>query len=374
MRYLLLTFICLNIFTISVNAQTIEQTALIDLLGVQIKRESQDNRLPIPKGAPDPIEYKIDGEKISPYAISTNLVTSAFITSANLNFNDATSLPRLQKQDQYQETDRPAKWLHDLINRPNGIANPMGLHKWTQPIKISTGLPMPYSPKADRLISLPYTENVEIEQRIKSIVTNFVPQLEPLVGLPISWVEDSDSDQINVRIIYTQNIHGENHDPSWQSDYKRGRVWISKPNSGPEPFFNFEHQINTKYSFTPNTLEQVEGYLIANPDNSYKFAYCYIWDGHKEELFTALVKECVLRSLGFPNPPSNAKNSFLSIWNSNDENYKSVVYEPAQNKNIPTELTDMDKILIRLLYSDYAILNDYQRATFKRIDDLIDAN
>ncbi|HIF26486.1 MAG TPA: hypothetical protein EYG18_07185 [Micavibrio sp.] len=373
MRPLLLTLICLNIFTITANAQTIEQTALVDLLGAQIKRETQDNRLPLPKGAPDPIGYKIDGEKLSPYTISTNLITSAFITSANLNFNDATSLTRLQKQDQYQETDRPAKWLHDLINRPDGIANPMGLHKWTQPIKISTGLPIPYSPQADRLISLPYTENAETEQKIKNIVTNFIPQLEPLVGLPISWAEDSDSDQINVRIIYIQNIHGENHDLSWQSDYKRGRVWISKPNSGPEPFFNFEHKINTKYSFTPSTLEQVEGYLIANPDNSYKFAYCYIWEGHNDNMFVALVKECVLRSLGFPNPPSYATNSFLSIWNSDLETHNSVNYSPAKNKGIPQKLTEMDKILIRLLYSDFSERGDYNRATFRKIDDAIDA-
>jgi len=83
---------------------------------------------------------------------------------------------------------------------------------------------------------------------------------------------------------------------------------------------------------------------------------CFIWQGHPPEMLKALVRECLLRSMGLPDATALESNGYLDLWN-DPQKY------PRRQKNpkidtisvgeyvIPKQLSEYDRYFLSLLYN-----------------------
>ena len=77
-------------------------------------------------------------------------------------------------------------------------------------------------------------------------------------------------------------------------------------------------------------------------------AVCYIWEGHPPEILRGLIRECLLRSMGFPGLPNLGYKqlSLLNSWNGNEPKPEYVDYLQK-----PFVLLERDQQFLELLYS-----------------------
>ena len=84
---------------------------------------------------------------------------------------------------------------------------------------------------------------------------------------------------------------------------------------------------------------------MPDENNNIKFAVCYIWSGHTDEMIKALASECLFRSLGLPDLFSAKGQSLLKDWNKNTDLKSS-----RSDDGIPQHPSAIDKLFVRMLY------------------------
>lgn len=100
-------------------------------------------------------------------------------------------------------------------------------------------------------------------------------------------------------------------------------------------------------------------------------AFCYIWEGHATKILRGLIRECLLRSLGFPDlayPFSGVMSEELSMlgsWNGST----GPVPRFAEYLNKPLFLTSADRFFLGLLYNPKIQAGMYYMAVRKNIDE-----
>lgn len=91
-------------------------------------------------------------------------------------------------------------------------------------------------------------------------------------------------------------------------------------------------------SFSPQNSNHIEGYIYTNSNHGIKKSECYIYAGHVEVIKRILVKQCLMRSLGFVGFVNKEIDTALSL-------------EIDEQKSYGENLTALDKYLISILYS-----------------------
>ena len=296
---------------------------------------------------------------------------------ARRNFNPQTMMPR-----EHWGASPPS--LLEYVFRKNGRPKFDSLSRWEQDISIGVGVPFSNTRAVDKAFFETVKEALPFLAAMKEHTGRNVKLLAPN--------EESADAFAKIRIIPLD------HFPI-QNKFKRifqGRQPLPFPvNRGEEKSdLNAFDKIDTleqfftdAIRFTPRTRAQVDGYYLTNKDNEIELAVCYVWMGHSDQVKRALIKECVLRSMGMPEQTIFYQRSSLSPWNKAYDPYsllpvldperakpdarimidsarvegsdvlKSPHYDeifPAKLDNksdLPTEmLTDFERVMLRLLY------------------------
>lgn len=264
-------------------------------------------------------------------------------------------------------------WLKAYWLGKEKTFNPNGLTKRASPIVISYGFPnhkeiVQLDRNSTAMISWPYnTDDSQVEQKIKSAIGVAMANMNELTGLDVSYTTPDESSFVksNLHIIYVDQLN------DWDTIYKKNNSKFSIDDRNPKYSFRpvAEGLITNKYNFTPDLNNQVDGYNIVDADNNIVSSYCYVWKHHNDAIFTSLIHECLLRSLGFPNSIDNP-SSLMGAWNSpfsdpvhKDEidhrmrafaNLKPNEISDLVNANnlsaTPSWISDSDREMISLLY------------------------
>lgn len=255
-------------------------------------------------------------------------------------------------------------WLYEYIFRDLGTPKYFALNKWQSPIRISLGYPNDLNPlrelkgkpvlstrKYPRLtndgepmhemfLSGPSLEEIpfRIRAEVSKSVLDVLPVLKEITNLPVAFIppeQETLSNRGNLRIVLFHDVS------EWETTFKKGNKvsYIQGLATG----YDFRNDIEgemltTGVHFTPNMNRQVDGFFLADKSNEIELSICYLWDGHEPQLLSALVSECLLRSLGLPDASYRATNSMLNGW-----------LQGKSNKP-PAKISDYDKFIAKLLY------------------------
>lgn len=284
------------------------------------------------------------------YSVAGALLRSAlstFILPNNSQMNRLWLPPQSQYQKEVRETFRiQYPWLFEYRYRTQGIPRYVAINKWTKPVRISFGLPndmepLPLSKGINRKEEfIQFTTSrydsfpADLWAKVENEVASLIPALQDMTGLSISFVpyeKEKAPDFSELRIVL---VHGSK---SWHTPFKHGEV-ASPSNSFVMALYRGFQQ--TAVTFTPDMPYQVEGYIFPNAKNEIGMAICFISDEHEESLVKALVRECMVRSMGLP--ANSAGFGITGPWN----NPKSKLELRLKN----SQITIWEKYLLKLLY------------------------
>lgn len=164
-----------------------------------------------------------------------------------------------------------------------------------------------------------------------------VPAIKEATALDIKFIpheEENINNLANVRVVIVR------HDAFGESKYKnKSGVKIG---SNRYPIEMIEDAL-PYVAFTPNVDTQLSGYFVQNIKGEIQFAVCKIMEDHPKEIIQKLVRECLIRSLGFPSV-TIATPSILSNWNNPIWKKKDV------SSNADGSISDVDMYFIKSLY------------------------
>lgn len=315
--------------------------------------------------------------------------------------NTAVSDESLNSKLSKHITEEAYPWAYPHINPEKGYPQPLSINKWMQPIKVSFGMPYNFRPFVSPIIDgKPATEyetwpwlgkkwigpkRFYFSQRNKKMrayetykiaeneTKSVVEQLSLILPVPINYLameEETPENYGNLRInlfnlddlkeatalsskefdvidIYKKKIKITNRRVSFPALYPVTEIVPSR----------FEKNLKAMHFFTRDKERQVYGYFLSKPANEIDFAVCHIWEGHEPKIIKGLVRECIIRSLGFMDPinlkrvlktvPENHR-SLLFLWGRKDGHDYLDSYSEYFESDF--YLTDMDRILIKTLY------------------------
>jgi len=227
------------------------------------------------------------------------------------------------------------------------------------------------------------------QQIVEQEVNAALPGMRNATGLPVSYVphaQETADNLANVRIVLEDFGYNEKSAviPSGMNVEFLGSPVMKRP-----PGFSVawnsifyrdavEPALTTAVRFTPYTgvrpeefvqgrdnTRQVDGYLLPNSDNSIGMSFCFIYVPTNERL-PALVRECLIRSLGLPNAPQLVPKMILGLWNGDiPEQLRRIILglnnPPADVKEqlvSTTEwgpssppITEFDSFIVKTLYN-----------------------
>lgn len=299
---------------------------------------------------------------------------------------------RLISPEDLYVTNSSYPWLYPHLVPEKGLPKPLAVDKWTQPIKITFGMPNDLEPfeeitkegKKPHSISgkngfyrtkegewngVYYALNDLIADIkgykafpvVESEIKGFSEVVAPVIGLPVSYLspdEETKENYGNIRINLFKDDTlaavkwGKGLHPGLFKRENRPKpsfttAWSGVGQPRPYDFPELERLLNTRTSFN-NSLHHVEGYFLSNENNEIQMAVCYIWEGHQPDVLRGLIRECLLRSLGFPGVTNrhSEHGSLLKGWNGSTPWPEYVDYLQK-----PFALFDNDQSLLELLYS-----------------------
>lgn len=289
-------------------------------------------------------------------------------------------------------------WLYPHLVPENGLPKPLAVNKWTQPINISFGMPNDLEPfeemnkEAKKAPSISGKKRIfldktregkwnglyyELNDPIADIkgyrsfpvaedeVKAFSEVVSPVIGLSVSYLApelETKENYGNIRInlfkddvLAANKISGSDHGGLYNRESRpKPKFNTVVTGVGAPPWFDFqqlEPLLNTRLSFN-NFGRHVEGYFLSNEKNEIQMAVCYIWEGHKPEILRGLIRECLLRSMGFPGLTNRGfkEISLLGEWNQQNGNGPKPEY--LEYFSQPFALTEKDRRFLELLYSE----------------------
>lgn len=234
-------------------------------------------------------------------------------------------------------------WLYEYIYRDLGSPRMLSLNKWKRSVKVSVGYPFELNAQQSGVNEFLDYEEVDMQQKQEVLVEDEVKKLAPilrdLTDLPVDYIphkSETIQNFANLRVIFTDASR-------FETAFKKGGVSWAKAyarNIGPPArYFRMEIEplLTTSVKFTSRQKDQVDGYFLTNANNEIEYSFCFLSDRHEQSLLRALVKECVLRSMGLPENTSRQKKALLSAWTSVGKPYPS--------------FTDFDRYMLWILYN-----------------------
>jgi len=220
-------------------------------------------------------------------------------------------------------------WLYEFMYREKGTPRFYAINKWAQPVRISFGFPndlQPYVsstveknshdlksklPEVNLVKGLNETNKREVFDWAEEEILSSIPEMQEVTGLDISFVKSETTDSVdnlgNMRIVLYSGRPEKNGISPIQF---RGAM----RNAYFRQYLDVLY-LQTAVRFTPETVKQVDGYILPNADNTIGMTFCYVWDGHPKDVLQKFIRECLFRSLGMPGEVYLNDASILSFWN-----------------------------------------------------------
>lgn len=240
-------------------------------------------------------------------------------------------------------------WLYEYIAREKGMPNYWGIYKWTKPVIISAGLPFDLKSASGHEGDGPYLYNSvpkdmpdNLEDIARSEVEAAFPFLEKNTGLTFSYLPHSVETQDkygSLRIVF---MDARDY-CDWQTKYKKGKSLCERRSNFRSPGFlpvPFRHIVEKRLLPTAirfaSSSQQVDGFFLPEADNSIGMSFCFIYYKHEEEMMRGLIRECLIRSLGFA-ADTGWRQTISGGWNKTEADekvpdYLSSSYRPPYLK------------------------------------------
>lgn len=333
-------------------------------------------------GAVIPDSVVLDGVTYSQKALAGAFVESAFSTWLPVTVRGAYPqrtllppmevLPENQGDPLYSAKGYKAQypWLYEYIYRDKGTPRYVALNKWAMPdIRVSIGFPNDLKPIERAVVDgrtlpeIPLFEafttpvSAEVEALVQQQVESLSLIIKAEAGLSVSYLphrKETASNWAQVRIVIYNRLH------NWKTLFKRGNedmysiitnLHISQP---PRSFRDHieKSYLPTAVHFTPNTHLQVDGFFLSDAHNNIETAFCFISADHREDIFQALVRECLLRSMGLPEAPYQPPSMLLSFWNDAQRFMRHGETAPERPSDLPwpPQITEFDRYMLKTLY------------------------
>lgn len=162
------------------------------------------------------------------------------------------------------------------------------------------------------------------EQKIKSLI----PEIEALTGLKVEFFSPDDPREITSNFARLRVVP---HFMDEQGDFKARIIYDGFVDT-------IESYFTTGIRFTPNSITQVDGYIIPDAHNNIALAVCKIDPRLQVGLVDTLITECLFRSVGIPE--LSHYGNILGAWGANNK-----------DKYLSTSaISAHDRKLIKLLY------------------------
>lgn len=255
-------------------------------------------------------------------------------------------------------------WLYKFIHRKGDVPQYSTINKWAKPPRIAFGMPNrlgPFSVSPDvphhrfpngvilihdaRYITT--SERYEfgkIQDRDKVIasIRRDAATLSSVTGLPIeflSWRDDTKEDYAEIRIAFAGN-----KEPEEGIKYDLSKLVHNRPSCITGYRVNLfradlERFIPGIVHFTLGHNNLVDGFVLSNSENEIELAVCYIHNNSKIE---QNIRECLLRSMGFPGVAELRQASYLSA---------SYSVSSDQADNLSNAYSELDLFFLKTLYS-----------------------
>lgn len=350
-------------------------------------------------------ESKLDGKIYAGNALLSQFVNVSLSASIRPNssphwitFPPHSPCPRAQPDTAFPFDEHscanPAEfksrypWIYEYLYRDHGFPRYLAINKWLTPIRISLGysndlLPAtahiggPHQSSAvDSLNSdlglvlsdptarpLPSPDKLpgETPGAVKLVadeIQNDIPVLKDQTGLAVSYIshdQEEKNSPANLRIVLVSNPF------FWKAPFKRQAATplgfgASPPTEvrrlrPPPNLLDFNDDVEphllSAVRFTPYSGQQVDGFLLPNADNSVGMAFCFIRTDSAPQMIQAMVRECLVRSLGLPSSSSGSPEpvgswhpNLLQQWN-----------DSRPNGAVLPAITEFDRLMIRTLYN-----------------------
>lgn len=387
MRYILRAGV---IFLVSLFVASI---ASIVPAAVAAPPDESDAEVTAPPSIPDTV--KLDGVTYTRYEVVATFLKAAISTHIPVNQTrtEATLIPPFKT---IEETDNALStpegyrvqypWLYEYMYREKGMPRYAAINKWDSSVPVRVALGFPNDLKPYEWLRLPikngdnktqanepvtYVESVLYEQSAKtpdskvvaiveSEIKSIAEILSEITGLSVSFMDrdqETAAQVAPIRIILTTQEalpplkHGR------KITMTSGGV-VSLPNKNVLQFRGQLEQfyLPTAVTFTPYSDKQADGYFFPNADNTIGLSLCFIWQGHRPEMLKALVRECLLRSMGLPDATAIEPKGYLDLWNDpqkyprwqKDSRGDTIT---VGDDAIPKQFSEHDRYFLRLLYN-----------------------
>lgn len=221
--------------------------------------------------------------------------------------------------------------------------------------------------------------------RIKETVDEINKTLEPLVGSKILHLDEGnleyrrqkDFGHIHVLFFSDRKHFDTNKSVKRETNVEHRYIGGPSQRKKQEVFLDFDKHLNYAIAFSPDSEKQVEGKFFVNEKNEIQLSVCYIPTFISQEKVELLIDECLLRSLGVPDPitnwvyaPDPPNIPLLSYWNDMDKwSYQRRLRDDA-GKLSATGITTLDLLILKILYNPkvytgMSIRNFYQLFTVR---------
>lgn len=315
-----------------------------------------------------PEEIKLDGQVFKKDQLNQAFLDTVF-TKDVLNESEwGLNLDLLSRPGSLIHFDKAKNlypWLLPHLYPQEGLPRLLVVNKWTGPVQVILGMPNDLKlAKNDKSASYRFSLNQEdLKEKINKVditpyiefITDLSKKLGSLASLNINYISNQDEVVGEFSGVHINFVALPDRDEN-KSIFKVGLSVTSITSYSTQPI-SFrdvaEKHIKTGFPFTSVSSKQVDGYILSNSKNEIQAAVCYIWIGHEPEMIKALVRECLIRSLGFPGvlrmgfAQRPVPASYLTLWNDPEkwsESYRSQVKHPA-------DVSEFDQYMIRTLYN-----------------------
>ncbi|MDI1226171.1 MAG: hypothetical protein PSY14_00605 [bacterium] len=283
-----------------------------------------------------------------------NTAFSAFVDDKSISsfFQCFSRMPDLGRQ----AFKRSYPWLYGHIYHDESSPKHVAINKWTQAFTISFGYPndlKPSTPMGERevvlinsdLPAIDMVANNKIKEGVGAYIQQLLPSLRNLTNLDITF-DPQQTDKLGIKIIFV------NATAHWETPYKRGDKSSVVNSETPSILMMFPEAARLLFPnavyFTPESMQQVEGFLLPNKNNELEYAFCFIAYNHPKLILEGLVRECIVRSLGLPGAVKNSPKFLLSKWN-DKQSWNN--YYQKQMTAAPPPFGELDRLLVKTLYS-----------------------
>lgn len=255
-------------------------------------------------------------------------------------------------------------WLSPFINKSQAPARTGVINKWmAQEITVGVGWPSDIDQFFQH--TPPDKPSREFINTVQAVTVGIAKES----GLNLKFVHPDDPQEntesfARIRIVPIKSTGLHNKYKSYVVDASHTRH---------PRIQSYQTMIDNAVEFTPYSRSQVDGFFIPNENNQIEFAGCRIVSGLSPEMRSALVTECLLRSLGLPNtvqtyrflPYRGSANHsfqmsrssfFLGLWNQQEDASSKTIFHDGENAlNItthePSVIFDEDKKIFRRVHT-----------------------